>query len=106
MIDRQLELGFENEPGLKSGLRNRRRSSRANWWFDRMRGEVNHAHDWPASPPEEPRSNAVQANSGAPPSVTAFRTLRPGTPADAADPESAPESPRWRFGSGRRPNGE
>ena len=52
MISRQLELGFENQPGLKPAGRSRGRSSRANWWFERMRGVVNHARDWPpASPP-------------------------------------------------------
>ena len=50
MVSRQLELGFEQRPVLKSAGRARRRSNRANWWFEQMRGAVSHADDWPAAP--------------------------------------------------------
>ena len=47
MISRQLELGFENQAGLRTAGRRRGRTSRAHWWFEQMRGVVNHARDWP-----------------------------------------------------------
>ena len=45
MINRQLELGFASQPGIKRAGRCRRRSSRANWWFERMRGVVDEVAD-------------------------------------------------------------
>ena len=55
MVSRQLELGFEREPGFKPAGRSRRRSGRANWWFEQMRGAVNHAGDWSAPPAQRNR---------------------------------------------------
>src|ERR1017187_10316007 len=74
MINRQLELGFENRSGLRPTGRNRRRAGRANWWFERMRGGVNHARDWPPAPTlaKPLRPPADRASSGPPPSGVAW----------------------------------
>jgi hypothetical protein len=65
MISRQLELGFENRLGLKTGGRSRGRSGRANYWFERMRGVVDEARDWaPSLPPAEFPARAEAPSSG------------------------------------------
>ncbi len=71
MVSRQLELGFENQPGIKPARRSLGRSSRANWWFERMRGVVNHAHDWPGPSPD---SGAARREETVPPAVCVSRT--------------------------------
>ncbi len=62
MIDRQLELGLENRSVYRPG--NRRRSGRANWWFERMRGLVEEAHDWEAAAPIAESSEAPAVHHG------------------------------------------
>jgi len=52
MMVRQLELGLENRPVGQSGG-GRRRSGRANWWFQRMRGLVEEAREWKPAIPDE-----------------------------------------------------
>ena len=104
MISRQLELGFENQPGLKPACRSRGRSSRANWWFEQMRGVVSEAREWPpASPPAKaPRPTASRVGSGPPPSGVAPRALSAGPPAPGAEAPSTPEPRRWKFSRARR----
>jgi hypothetical protein len=103
MVSRQLELGFENRPGLKPAGRSRGRSGRANYWFERMRGVVNEARDWPpASPPRHaPRLAEVPASAEGPSSGIAPPTAEPSPP-DAGANARAPEPPRWKFGRARR----
>ena len=103
MVSRQLELGFENRPGLKPAGRSRRRSGRANWWFERMRGTVDHVRDWPAPAAQISRSTSVLANSSSPLPAAVSRTLKSNPPAEEVNPPSVPEPPRWRFGGDRRP---
>jgi hypothetical protein len=76
MISRQLELGFENQAGLRTAGRRRGRTSRAHWWFEQMRGVVNHARDWPpADLPEIPdRPDPLPADSPNPSRETVPRT--------------------------------
>jgi len=105
MISRQLELGFENQPGLKPANRSGNRSSRANWWFDRMRGVVNHAGEWPpARPPAKtPPPPAVSASAG-PPASEVVRQPAPASPPETeANSPSTLGTPRWKFGRARRP---
>jgi hypothetical protein len=45
MFDGQLELSFETGPGCSSMSRRSRRTSRAQWWFQRMRQVVDCALD-------------------------------------------------------------
>ena len=104
MIRRQLELGFENQPGLNAAGRSRGRSSRANWWFERMRGVVNHAREWPpvSLPTEAPGSPAGRVSSGPPPSGAAPQTSGSGPPGTEAKAPPAAERPRWKFSRVRR----
>ncbi len=97
MFSRQLELGFENRPALKGASRGRRRASRANWWFDQMRGVVSDAREWPTSALEAPPSDAVSPRSGPPPTLGTPRASGSVKPDDEVDPESASELHRWRF---------
>jgi hypothetical protein len=56
MINGQLELSLENGRSRYAVNLRRRRLSRANWWFQRMRQIVDHAMDWQparASRPEQ-----------------------------------------------------
>jgi len=46
MINGQLELRLENGRSRYAINLRRRRLSRANWWFQRMRQIVDHAMDW------------------------------------------------------------
>jgi hypothetical protein len=103
MIRRQLELGFENQPGLKPAGRSRGRLNRAHWWFEQMRGVVSEARDWPPAspPPNAPRSAEVPASSGPPSSGVAPRTASSSPPA-VGTPASFPEPRRWKFGRARR----
>jgi hypothetical protein len=96
MIRRQLELGFENQPGLKPAGRRRGRSSRAHWWFERMRGVVNHAGDWPPVSPlaEAPLLPAERASSGPEPSEAAPRASVPVPPGTDTKAPSAAEPRR------------
>jgi len=82
MISRQLNLRLENQSSLNSQHPGRRRSGRAHWWFEKMRGIVDHAPDWPpAAPSSEP----------APPAATT------PPPAIEANVPSAPRPYRWKF---------
>ena len=63
MISRQLELGFENRPGMRRRHRPRSRSYRAHWWFENMRGVVDTARDWPAT--DEAKGALSGAGGGA-----------------------------------------
>jgi hypothetical protein len=65
MVSRQLELGFENRPGFKPAGRSRGRSDRAHYWFERMRGVVDEARDWPPEfpPLHAPRPDEVPASA-------------------------------------------
>lgn len=80
MVSRQLELGFENPPGLKPASRRRGRSGGADWWFEQMRGVVNHARDW--APAE---ANAI-----------------PLPPDRTTNTRITPEPRRWKFSRARR----
>jgi hypothetical protein len=104
MVSRQLELGFENQPGLRPPNRPRGRSSRTSWWFEQMHGVVNSAHERAPAPEPQPVPRPL-----APP-------LEDSVPAAEAIPRSAgtvpavppprhhlPEQvPRWRFARSRR----
>ncbi len=63
MISRQLELGFENRPGLRRRHRPRSRSYRAHWWFENMRGVVDTARDWPAADEVKRASSGTRAGA-------------------------------------------
>ena len=104
MINRQLELGFENRSGLRPTGRNRRRSGRANWWFERMRGVVNHARDWPPAPPlaKTLRPPADWVSSGAPPSGVAGQARGSSVPSTGANALTNSEPHRWKFSRARR----
>jgi hypothetical protein len=104
MISRQLDLGFESQSGLKPAARSQGRSNRANWWFERMRGVVTQARDWPpASPPAEaPRPPAAGASSGPPPSAAAPQASSSVLPDTGANAPSASEPRRWNFRRTRR----
>jgi hypothetical protein len=104
MITRQLDLGFENQPGLKPPGRSRGRPNRANWWFERMRGVVNHARDWPPVPPsaEAPRPPAGWVSSGPPPSEANPRAAGSRPPGTEANVPSLSEPRRWKFSRARR----
>jgi hypothetical protein len=104
MVSRQLELGFQNQPGLKPAGRSWGRSRRANWWFERMRGVVNDARDWPTGlpPARAPRPPAGRANSSPPPSGAASRASGSGLPTTEATAPPTSESRRWKFSRARR----
>jgi hypothetical protein len=104
MIRRQLELGFENQPGLKAAGQSRGRSSRAEWWFERMRGVVNHAREWPPvpPPPKAPRPPAGQTSAKPPPSGAAPQTLDSSPPAARTNAPPDPGPRRWKFSRARR----
>ncbi len=88
MISRQLELGLENRTMMP--LRGQsRRANRAHWWFEKMRGLVDEARDWPAVLPPQPPLR--------------FRAIVPSARATTATPanpttSTAPEVHRWHFG--------
>ena len=65
MLSRQMELGFQNQPGLRPAGRRRGHSRRAEWWFEQIRGVVNDARDWPPTEPgtTTPPQPTVQADS-------------------------------------------
>ena len=96
MINRQLELGLDNRPVCQSDNRRRRRTGRANWWFERMRGLVEGAQEWEPSVPKA--QNAVTP-------MPQSETLESGIPEWASQPgpalssETPPSStgPRWKF---------
>ena len=51
-MNRQLQIGLENRTGTRASRQARSRSSRAHWWFEKMREVVADARDWtPAAPP-------------------------------------------------------
>ncbi len=87
MISRQLQLRLENQPGMKPQSRQRRRTSRAHWWFDKMRGVVDDARDWPTAAP----------SSG--PALPAADNPAPATEDHAP---SAPPPYRWKFTRARQ----
>ena len=54
MTNKQMELGFGKARVCSSINRRQRRSSRANWWFERMREVVDSAFDWKPAPAPRP----------------------------------------------------
>jgi hypothetical protein len=87
MISRQLRLRLENQAGMKPQGQHRRRTSRAHWWFEKMRGIVDHAPDWrPAAP-----SSEVTPPAGVDPA-----------PTSGANPPPAPPPYRWKFSRARQ----
>jgi hypothetical protein len=54
MTNQQMEISFENVRVCPSANRHRRRISRANWWFERMRKVVDGARVWQSAPPPRP----------------------------------------------------
>ena len=104
MINRQLELGFENRTGLRPGSRRQGRSRRAHLWFERMRGVVDEAHDWPSAYP--PRCTPLPGEATAPPGLSPSGAALQGASAGpvAAGGNSPGQEPRrWNFGRARRP---
>ena len=103
MVSRQLELGFENRPGFKPAGRSRGRSGRAHYWFERMRGVVDEARDWPPEfpPLHAPRPDEVPASAKGPSSGIAPLVAEPSSP-DAGANAPAREPTRWKFGRARR----
>jgi len=98
MISRQLELGFQNQPGLEPAVRSGGRASRANWWFERMRGVVTHARDWPTVPPP---AEALRPPAG--PVSSGPRRLEPPSKPPILSPrarEPIPRPPRNGFAGG------
>jgi hypothetical protein len=59
----QLEMSFDGTTRFYPRIR-RRRQSRAQWWFARMREVVDQAFDWRPAPPTRP--------------VQTYLTLAPG----------------------------
>jgi hypothetical protein len=51
---RQLELGIVNAEPCRSSRHPKRRPSRANWWFNRMRQLVDSAVNWQEASPARP----------------------------------------------------
>ena len=54
MMNQQMELGLDKARICRSSNRPRRRLTRANWWFARMREVVDKAMDWQPAPPARP----------------------------------------------------
>jgi hypothetical protein len=81
MINRQLELGLSASQSRAAG----RRRGRAHWWFERMRGLVEEAHDWQPAP---------DAGRPATPGVERLEALESGVPPRAATGRA---SNRWKF---------
>jgi hypothetical protein len=54
MTNLQMELGLGNARRCPSASRRQRKSTRAHWWFERMREAVDHALDWRPAPPARP----------------------------------------------------
>ena len=103
MVSRQLELGFENRPEFKPAGRSRGRSGRAHYWFERMRGVVDEARDWPPEfpPLHAPRPDEVPASAKGPSSGIAPLVAEPSSP-DAGAKALGPEQRRWKFRRARR----
>jgi len=53
--NQQLELGFNANRNQLSGPRSQHRSTRAAWWFARMRQAVDGAFDWQPTPTPPPQ---------------------------------------------------
>ena len=104
MVSRQLELGFEHQPGFQPTGRSRSRSSRANWWFEQMRGLVNHARDWPPAQPRTttPRPPAGPTGSGPPSRTNVIRTPSPAAPNASINSHTARDVSRWKFSRAKR----
>lgn len=51
MMNRQLQIGLENRTDMRLSRQARSRSSRAHWWFVKMREVVADARDWPPTAP-------------------------------------------------------
>jgi hypothetical protein len=105
MIRRQLELGFENRPGIRPANRRGTRSARAHWWFEQMHEVVNEARDWVPAPPLERDRHpvvATRAKAERPPAKTA--PPAPGQAPTTARPPSrhVAGGPRWKFAPSRR----
>ena len=107
MVSRQLELGFENRPGFKPAGRSRGRSGRAHYWFERMRGVVDEAHDWPPEfpPLHAPRPDEIPASAKGPSSGIAPATAG-SSPPEVGTNARASEPPRWKFGRASSMNWE
>ena len=46
----QLQLSFDSNQNCRPQPSRPRRTTRARWWFDRMRELVDRAPEWPAAP--------------------------------------------------------
>ncbi len=99
MITRQLELGLESRLGMRLRHRNRHRSDQARWWFEKMRGVVAEARDWPPAvpPPVAPRSIAPPMASGTFLPGAPSRSTTPAQPASDANASPTPGGYRWHF---------
>jgi hypothetical protein len=104
MVSRQLELGFENQPGLRPASRRGGRSNRAHWWFDQMRGAVNSAPDWEpvTGPGHGPRPAASQAKAGSPSGGFAPRAVCSVPAAVVPKSRQSAKPFRWKFARSRR----
>jgi hypothetical protein len=104
MIERQLELGFEDGAGLRPSCRRRGRTNRANWWFEQMRGVVKHARDWPAAEVPEDAARPAAAppapESPSPARVVPTASSRPR--GQRSDPPVVAAARRWKPSRRRR----
>lgn len=68
-MNHQLHIGFETRPGRRTARCIRKRSHRAQWWFERMREIVAEARDWPpAAPPSAADEASVASMASGEPS--------------------------------------
>ncbi len=99
MISRQMELRFETQPGMRPLRQRKSRSTCAHWWFEKMRGVVDHAQDWPsARPPVRPSHvPAPQAEPVPPAPGMATRTAPWTRLRKKSTAPAAPGGYRWQF---------
>jgi hypothetical protein len=99
MISRQLELGLENQPGMRPVRPRRSRSNRAHWWFEKMHGAVEQARDWPPDVPSPGNSRGGVSPTAAGPPASDGQPRRPASAPQAApgDARAAAGPYRWRF---------
>lgn len=104
MISRQLELGLENRSSMKPVPGGRSRSNRAHWWFEKMRGVVNEARDWPPALPPRRGSRslplAIAPDTRSPEALR--RTVTAVSRAIDVGRPLAQRRTRWQFGRTHR----